>query len=132
LKINKNLKFMEQTYNYENDFSIPIRSSTLRNAIIDLDDTIMELEFRLEKALKEKEEWKEKYWKEIDERLKEGNSMMAQTLNAIIGVPGKEGISPVMATTLVKLKQMKTIEEVHNHINEISKKIIEEDETKSE
>jgi len=123
---------MEQTYNYENDFSIPIRSSTLRNAIIDLDDTIMELEFRLEKALKEKEEWKEKYWKEIDERLKEGNSMMAQTLNAIIGVPGKEGISPVMATTLVKLKQMKTIEEVHNHINEISKKIIEEDETKSE
>lgn len=57
----------------------------------------------------------------VDKQLKEGSDMMTNTLKAILSVPDLNSLGPIGATILVKLRDMKNIEDVHNHIDKIFK-----------
>ena len=103
---------------YDDMPPIILRSRGLNNALLDLDDYILSLEENVEGLIKERDELRKEIGDKISQDFKDSQQMMVSTLLACIGTPPVESLGTVGATLLARIRDMKTIEEVHEFINE--------------
>lgn len=98
-----------------------MKSSILHNALENLDQDIFELEIENERLKAKVQELHKQICSNIDKQLKEGQNIMSQTFLAILDIPEISSLGTVGVTVVAKIRDMKTIEEVHNYIDKIYK-----------
>lgn len=91
-----------------------VASEALRVGLSQLDWHILETEQERDKLREEVRRLREENYQHTQERVAEANYRTAAILNACMG-KGR-GMSADAATHLAKIREMKTIEEVHRHI----------------
>ena len=97
------------------------KSRALSKCFLILDSDIQDLEYEIERLNKENRKMHEQICESLDRQTKEGMSMMTNTLKAILDVPETESLGTVGVSILVKLREMKTVEAIHEHIDKIFK-----------
>lgn len=99
--------------------TIELGSRTLKKAIYNLDEDILQLELH-NKHLREDVKRLEKLVSDqLNATMRAQQASMAATLAACIGAPDLTSLGTVGATVLVKIRNMNDIKEVHAYIKEI-------------
>jgi hypothetical protein len=105
----------------------PISDSyTLNQAFRSLDEDIQNLELDNFELRKKNRELEKELSDNLNERLKECNKSVANTLIAALSVPGYDAFTPASAVVLQKIRHMKDIKEIHKYIDSIGEKVLKE------
>ena len=100
----------------------PFKSRTLSSFFSRLDEKIEDMEYTIFVQKEEIKELQKQVDDDISRRMREGNAMIGNILSACIGGGRIDQMGPAAAIVLDKIRNMSTVEEIHNYVN----KLIEE------
>ena len=115
----KNVK--EELDNVPQYFPVELRSHFLLSMIYKVDEHLVAQEKMIEEQDNKIKDLQKKMSDRLNQDLASSQNMIANVLNACISTPSVNSLGPVGATVIARIRDMATIDEVKDYIEDITK-----------